>query len=488
MLVSLVVSLYTARVVIKVLGIDDYGIYNIVGGIIVLLSFVNNALMNATQRYISYEIGQDNKKGVNKVMCMSLQCHLLYALVFLLFSSTIGFWFVCTKLNIPVERMDAAYVVYLVSVLTFIISIFQAPYNAAIVAHERMSFYAFVSIFDVMFKLGIVYVLLVVVGDKLIIYSLLILLVTLSSLMLAIIYCYKKLEFSRPQIVKDKQLFKQFFGFTGWSMYNGCSYIGAQQGGNILINIYNGVAANGAFAIANQTTVIYGFVSNFQNAFNPQIVKSYSSGQYKEMFSLINRASYFSYYIFLIIAIPMILEMDYIMQLWLGEVPEYAANFCRLLIIYFLVDSFEAPLWMLIGATGRMKLYSVWQGTITLLNIPLSWMLLESGFSIYCVFIVRVFINVVTAFIRPFILKRLVPEFSLMKFGTLVMRHIVSLTFVLAIILYAILSHFNSLHPLLVIGISIILTAFTIGTIGLTKDDKFALSRIVKEKLKLSLE
>ena len=176
------------------------------------------------------------------------------------------------------------------------------------------------------------------------------------------------------------------------------------------------------------------------------------------------------------------------MQLWLGEVPEYAANFCRLLIIYFLVDSFEAPLWMLIGATGRMKLYSVWQGTITLLNIPLSWMLLESGFSIYCVFIVRVFINVVTAFIRPFILKRLVPEFSLMKFGTLVMRHIVSLTFVLAIILYAILSHFNSLHPLLVIGISIILTAFTIGTIGLTKDDKFALSRIVKEKLKLSLE
>lgn len=487
MIISMAVSLYTSRVIIQVLGIDDFGIYNIVGGVIVLFSFISTSLKNSTQRFLSYQLGKSDKDELNRVMSMSLQCHCIYAAIFVLLSLTLGLWFVYSKLNIPDDRVHAAIVVYFVSIVTFIFNIFQAPYQAAVLSHEKMSFFAFVSIIDVLLKLLIVFALVLSKGDKLIVYSYLVLLVTIVSLIVLAFYCYKKLKYKRPRIVRDKVLFNQFFGYAGWSMFSGCAYIGAQQGGNILVNIFNGVAANGAFGIANHATnILYSFVSSFQSAFNPQIVKSYSAGQTKEMYLLINRTSYFSYYIFLIIAVPILSQIDYLLEIWLGSVPDYAANFCRLLLIYFLVDSIEAPLWMLIGATGKMKIYSLWLGIITLLNIPVSWVLLSYGFSIYSVFVVRVVINIIIAVIRPVHLRFLVPGFSIRDYFKNALTKPLFVTLLLIPILLIISKTCGGIHPLIVIGLSVLVTGGIVWSIGLKREDRSTLLNIIKCKINLS--
>lgn len=478
------VSLYTSRVVIQVLGIDDFGIYNIVGGVIVLFSFVSTSLKNSTQRFLSYQLGRHDDVELNRVMNVSLMCHILFIIFFLILALTIGYWFVISKLKIPESREDAAIIVYLISIVTFIFHILQTPYQAAIISHERISFYAMISILDVVLKLTILFVLKVSGGDKLIVYSILLLCVSIISTFVSAFYCYKELHYQKPKIVRDKALFKQFFWYSGWSMYGGCAYVGAQQGGNILVNLFNGVAANGAFGIANQVTnALYGFVSNFQVAFNPQIVKSYSAGQTKEMLSLIDRASYFSYYIFLIIAFPILSQIEYVLSVWLGAVPDYSPLFCRLLLVYFLVDSIEAPLWMLIGATGKMKIYMLWTGTLTLLNIPISWMLLSFGWSIYWVFIIRVLLNVIMAIIRPIHLGILVPSFSIIGYFKKAIVRPAVITFLLLAFLIISAKLFSNIHPLLVIMMIFIITILTIWVIGMRKEDRTVIMNMIKNKL-----
>lgn len=484
MIIAMAVSLYTARVVIKVIGIDDYGIYNIVGGVVVLFSFVNSALRSSTQRFVSYELGKNDVGDVNRVFNSSLLCHALYAVLFVVASLTVGLWLVVTKLQIPADRTEAAYLVYTLSVITFVFNIFQAPYHAAIIAFEKMSFYAFISIFDVLFKLIIVFVLLYFGGDKLIVYAYLLLLVSVITLALSALYTYKKLAVGRLRFVSDYSLFKKLFGYAGWSMFNGLSFIGAQQGGNILINIYNGVAANGAFGIANQVSnILYSFVTNFQSAIEPQVVKAFSAKQFKEMFALMNRASYFSYYIFLLIAVPLLSQIDYVLALWLGDCPEFAANFCRLLLIYYLVDAIEAPLWMLIGATGNVKVYSIWSGTLTLMNIPLSLVLLVMGFSVYWVFIVRVVINVITAIIRPMYVKFLIKEFSLREYVAVVLSRVgvVSLLIILGFV--GIKLYLSNIHPLLIMILAFIYTSSIVWIGGINKDERMSIVKVVKDKI-----
>ena len=487
MLISMAVSLYTSRVIIKVLGIDDFGIYNIVGGVIVMFSFISTSLKNCTQRFLSFQLGKEDKDKLNKVMNVSLLCHFIFAICIVIILLTVGLWFVIEKLNIPEQREHAAIIVYLVSIATFVFNIFQTPYQAAIISHEKMSFYAAISIIDVLFKLVIVFALVMFGGDKLIIYSILMLFVTFVMLVITSIYCYTRLGYERPAMVRDKDLFKQFFSYSGWSMFSGSAYIGAQQGGNILINIFSGVAANGAFGIANQvSSALYGFVSNFQIAFNPQIVKSYSAGESTEMFQLINRASSFGYYIFMIIAIPVLSQIEYLLALWLGDVPEYAPNFCRLLLLYFLVDSIEAPLWMLIGATGKMKVYSLWVGIITLFNIPISWFLLYLGFSVYWVFIVRVLINVLLSVIRPFYLKVLVPSFSLKNYLKEALVRPFIVTIVLLLILVLASKHLDLIHPFISLSITFLLTIIMIWIVGMKQSDRTIIVHLLKNKINSS--
>lgn len=484
MFIILAVTLYTARVVIRTLGIDDYGIYNIIGGVVVLFSFINVSLRSGIQRFVAYELGRGDADKTNRVIATSFVIVGIFSIIFFIVSETIGLWFVQNKLVIPQDRAAAVFWVYQFSVLTFIINLVQTPYQATIIAYEKMSFYAGYSIVEVLLKLIIAFLITVATIDKLIIYAALVFAVSIISLLIIAIYCHRGLSVP-VKLTGYKEQLSSLFSYSGWSMMNSSTVIVAQQGGNILLNMFIGVAANGAFGIANQVTAaINGFVANFQSAFNPQITKSYSAGEYDALFKLINRTSLFSFCLLAIIAVPFLIESDYVLSLWLGECPQYAVGFCNLMIIYFLIDAAQAPLWMVIHATGKVRFYQIWSGTITLLNIPIAWYLLYNGFSAYCVFTVRVALNGIIAIIRPFYAHHLVREFSILQFTRGTLLPIFKITIICAGIIGLGLFFKDIFHPIFIILSSIGLTIFLVAFGGIGKDDRTNIQLFILEKLK----
>ena len=484
MLVTLVVSLYTSRVILTNLGVADFGIYNLVAGIIVLFSFISVALRNSTQRFVSYELGIGDKGDPNRAFYMSIQCLFLIAVIIVVIAETIGLWFVFTKLDIPEARIPAVHWVYQISIVTFIVNLFQVPLHATIIAYEKMSFFAYLGGTDVLLKLCVAFLISVSSFDKLIVYAFLLFLVSFIGVVLAALYCRCFLGIGRFHIIKDKTLFLHMMNFSGWSMINGGAVISAQQGGNIMLNVFSGVIANAAYGIANQVTnAIYQFISSFQSAFQPQIVKQYAAKNHEALYLLMNRASVFSYYLLLIIVVPFAVSIEYILQLWLGQVPEYAVGFCLLMLAYFLVDALEAPLWMVIGATGEMKVYSCWSATITVLNIPLSWMLLKNGYSVYWIFIIRAGLNYLCAIIRPLYVRYLVKTFSLKRYATALIRPLlVSIIIGATLILFYATSFV--IHPILRIVIVFGYSIMIIWFLGLRQKEKSWVIALISNKFK----
>ncbi len=481
MFVILGVSLYTARVIINTLGIEDYGIYNIVGGIVILFSFINISIKNSFQRFISYELGRNNIIEMHRIVGASIKIVALISIIFVLLSETIGLWFVINKLQIPENRFFASLMVYHISVLTFVVNLFQAPFQAIVISHEKLSFFAVYSIIDVILKLIVAWCIVFSTTDKLIFYAFLILIVTLVNLV--VISLYSKNVLSIPFFFNAKKdQYRSIFSYSAWSMVNSSTVIVAQQGGNILLNIFNGVIANGAFAIANQVSAaINGFVSNFQSAFNPQIVKSYAAKEYDELYKLINRTSLLSYYLLLVISMPVLLECKYILELWLGVCPRYASGFCGLMIIYFLIDAAQAPLWMLIYATGNIKGYQIWTGIINIFNIPLSATLLFMGFSVYWVFIVRVLLNLLCAIIRPIYLNHLVPAFNVQNYVSNCVVPIIKVSVIISIIVFC-LYKYSTMSEIMNILISLTTTISIVWLLGISKEEKYTITKLIKNK------
>ncbi|SNU03308.1 Membrane protein involved in the export of O-antigen and teichoic acid [Prevotellaceae bacterium MN60] len=484
MFVTLIVTLYTSRVIIKTLGIDDFGIYSIVGGIVVLFSFISTSLRSSTQRFVSYELGLGEKGDVNKVYSVSMLCHIVMALIFFVLAETIGLWYVENKLNVPLDRVEATQWVYQFCILTFIANIFQAPYNAIIIAYEKMCFYAYISIIEVVLKLAVAFLIVISPGDKLIVYSILLSIVSIICVLIPYVYCKWKLRIGRIKILYERKLFANIMCYSGWTMLSGCAVVVTQQGGNILLNLFYSVAANGAFGIANQvSSAIYGFVYNFQSAFQPQIVKQYAAQENDGLYKLVGRASIFSFYLLLLIAVPFCISTDYILELWLDSCPEYAAVFCQLMILYFLMDALQAPLWMLIGAKGKVGGYITWSTILFLLNLPISWFLLKAGYPAYVVFIIRVAINFLTCIIRPFYVRYLINTFPLRQYGVVTLRALI-VTSALVITYLLTKDMANDMNDLLKICFSFLYSVLVIWVIGLKKDEKNWIKQIVLEKIK----
>jgi len=394
MILTMGVSLYTSRIVLLTLGIDDYGIFNIVGGIVALFSFLNNAMSTATQRFLNFELGGGDDNEVKRVFSMSMTAHISIALLVIVLGESVGLWFLNNHLNIPAERVAAANWVYHFSILTFCIQIIRVPYNASIIAHEKMSFYAYISIAEVLLKLLSVFLLVYFGWDKLKFYSILTFIVILVTLALYKVYCNKVFTTCRYTFFWDAPLYKKLMSFSGWSLFGSIANVSAQQGLNIMLNIFWGVAVNAAMGIATQvSTAVYSFVSNFQTAFNPQIVKSYASNDRNYFMSLIFQSSKFSYFLLFFLALPILICTDFILKVWLQVVPEYSASFCRLIIIYLLIDAISAPLWMSVQATGKIKIYQMLMGSMIFLNLPLAYLILKLGFQPSGVLVVRVLIN-----------------------------------------------------------------------------------------------
>lgn len=407
MLITMAVSLYTSRVVLDVLGAEDYGIYGIVGSVVVLFSFLQNAMAGSSQRFFSYELGKECGGDIGRVYSVTLITYIIIAVTVLILGETIGLWFLESQLVIPEERTFAANLVYQFSLFSLVVNIIQIPHNALIVSHERMSIYACVSVIDVVFKLLIALLISIASCDKLVLYGMLMVTVNLISFSIYYFYCRNSFSQCRLCWVRDKNLLNRLLSFTGWALCGNIANVAAQQGGNIILNMFFGVLLNTAYGIANQVSgAVYAFVTNFQMAFRPQIVKLYASEEKEAMCQLIYRASRFSFYLLLIIAVPFVVNADYVFNLWLKEVPDYSVLFCQLMIFYCLIDSIQAPLWMMIDASGNIKTYSLWLSGILLFNLPLSYLLLRTCCPPATLLIVRVVLNLVTAIIRIFYVKK----------------------------------------------------------------------------------
>lgn len=396
MAVIMIVSLYMSRVVLDVLGEQDYGIYNVVGSVVVSLTFIQNALISATQRFLSYELGKNNGGGVNRIFSMAMNIHVLFTMVIVIVMETVGIWFVNNVLNIPEARMFAANVVFQFSIATFCINMLRIPYNAVIFSHERMNVYAIMSIAEAVLKLALVFILVYLGNDKLIIYAVLIFIITLIINIMYVIYCKEHFsEVCHYKLYRDKDLFKKMTSFLGWNMVGGVTSIAITEGPNYFINVYLGVTVNAALGLAKQvSSAVYQFTSNFQSAFNPQIVKAYAMDDKYYLFELINKTSQMSYYLLFLIAFPVILCADVLFDIWLVNVPKYAVEFCVLILISQLISALSSPLWMVVHATGNIKNYQITLSIINLLILPIAWMVLSLGFSPVYIIMAQVAINI----------------------------------------------------------------------------------------------
>lgn len=408
MLLIMGVTLYTSRVVLQVLGVEDFGIYNVVGGIVVLFTFVNSAMITSTQRFLNYELGRGNQEATQKVFSASITIHLGIALLTLLLAETVGLWFLDNYIKYPLGREYAVMLTYQFTILSTCINILRTPFNAAIIAHERMSFYAYISVIEVVLRLLIVFLLALSFWDRLILYSVLTFVVFFLVLICYYLYCRHSFAVCKYICFWDKRIYLDLLGFSGWSLFGGVANMGASQGLNILLNIFFGVTVNAAMGIANQVHVaVSSFVGSFQTAFNPQIVKSYASGDKYYFINLIMHTSKYSYFLLFAISLPLYICCEEILTLWLGDVPEYTVSFCRLMILFSLLDAIQGPLWVSVQATGKIRNYQILMSIIILSNLPISYLFLKLGYEPEYVLVIKVLLNVFILFVRLWYLRRL---------------------------------------------------------------------------------
>lgn len=487
MLLTMAVSLYTSRVVLDVLGVSDYGIYNVIGGIVVLVSMINHSMSAATQRFITFELGKNDLKRVADTFSMSMTAHLLICAVVLLIGETLGLFYVANYLNIPPDRHDAALWVYQISLITVIVNIIRIPYNASVIAYEKMSFFAIVSIVEVVLKLLVVYLLLIGDFDKLILYTFLILLSTVICNIIYKVYCNRQFSTCRYYWFMEKSYFQKLMGFFGWNFVGALATTGTHQVGNVIVNFFCGTVANAAYGVASQVnSAIGGLVNNFQTAFTPQIVKLYSQGEMKALYTLMNRSALLSFYLLFIVAMPIFLCIDLVLNIWLVEVPKYAGIFCQWLIVYAFIDSLQAPLWKAITATGNIKYYEIWLNAVLVFNIPLSYFCLKMGMPPYYVVAISALLNLLTAIIRTFHVKVQIHFPIGLYIKDVLMRAAFVTTgyFVLSLLLLRVFG-VNSLFSFIIFFIlSIIVSCVLMITIGLNPSDRQVVVSLVKSKLR----
>ena len=394
MLVIMAVSLYTSRVILQVIGVNDYGVYNLVAGFVTIFSFISNALISATQRYFNVALGSNNKQYYKDIYSASINVMLLFSVIIFVLGETLGLWFVRTQLNIAEDRMLAAEWVFHISLLTFVANLLRTTFNASVIAHERMSFYAYVSIFEAAARLGIVFLLQSVSSDKLVAYAWLYFTVSVAMVVINAIYCHKTFDECKYSFRMKLGTFKELIKFSSWTLLGQSAVVVRNQGEAILINRFFSVVANAALGVANQVTgALDMFVTNFQTAFNPQIVKTYASGELQQHHMLVCRASKLSYYLLLILSLPILFNINTILGWWLVEVPYQANYFCSFISLSHLINALGTPFNTSILATGHIKRYQILCSLIFISGLMLSALCLWFNGPSYSIVIVGIFVQ-----------------------------------------------------------------------------------------------
>lgn len=406
MLLLMGVSLYTSRVTLDALGVDDYGIYNVVGGVVAMFTILSGSLTAAIQRFLTFELGKGDVEKLKTTFSTSVNIQVGLSLFILVLCEIVGVWFLNAKMNIAAERMVAANWVLQCSIVTFSINLISVPYNAAIIAHEKMSAFAYISILEALFKLGVVLALYLTLKDRLILYAVLLTCVAVILRLIYGFYCKKHFEECSYHFVHDKGLLRKMAGFAGWNFIGSAAGVLRNQGVNILLNMFCGTVVNAAQGVATHVnSAVYGFVANFMTALNPQITKSYATGNMAYLNTLLCQGARLSYYMFFLLSLPVLIETETLLGIWLVEVPAHSVAFVRLILLTSLIDAISGPLITAMLATGDIKKYQIWAGGLNLLTFPLAYIALKLGVAPEVTLIIGLVISNILLFMRIILLR-----------------------------------------------------------------------------------
>lgn len=478
MLFSMLVSLYTSRVVLNTLGVEDYGIYNVVGGVVAMFSLISSALSSSTSRFLTFELGRKDLIALRKVFSTAILIHLALAAIVLILAETAGLWFLNTQMTIPPERMGAANWVYQISVLTFLIALFNTPYNASVISHEKMGVYAYIGMIDVILRLGAV--LFLAYGgfcvDKLVTYSILLFVVWILIQAITLTYCFRNFEECRTvRPGFDRTYWRQMSSFAVWNFIGCTAALLKDNGVNILLNIFFGPVVNAARGIAlSVNNAVTSFSGNFMTALNPQITKSYASGDHQYMMSLVERGSRFSFYIMLILALPIIFETDFILTVWLKQYPEHTVNFVRLVLILSLIDILSNTLITLQLATGKIRNYQIAVGGMLLMNFPVSYLCLKLGMAPEYTLIVAIAVSICCLILRLIFLRKMA-GLSIMRYVKNVCMNISSVTIAASVIpmaIYLAIENDSPIKFIIVTVSSVISSIISVYMIGCSSSER----------------
>ena len=486
MLLTMAIGLYTSRIVLQVLGVENYGIYTLVGGVVILFTFINNSLLSGTQRFLSYELGKESPQ-IKEVFSSCFRLHLILSVIFLIIAETIGLWFVNTQLVIPEGRLYAANWVYQFSVITCVANIIRCPLNATLISYERMGIYAYIGILEAILKLAVAFLLYVSPVDKLISYAILMFVSLFIVLVVNTIYTLKKLPEIKLVKVPDKKIMKDVVNFSKWTIFGSLANVGMEQGLSIIVNFFYGVIGNAAVGVANLVNShIVGFVNNFQVALNPQLTKNEAGKDRERQYNLIHKSAKFSYLIMLFLAVPIILNLDYILYIWLGDYPPHTTSICMFVILGVLIETLSGPLWVSIFATGKIRTYQIVISLVLLMNVPLAFIVGELGLPPAAVYAIRASIFIIALTVRLIYLKRLI-ELNILQFVKKVIYPITLVSLPLFALIFAkhqYLPNTNFISFMIESAAIVLVEIGLIGWLGLNKSERTFISKTILKKIK----
>jgi O-antigen/teichoic acid export membrane protein len=486
MLLIMAVTLYTSRIVLNILGVEDFGIYNVVGGVIILFAFITGAMSSATQRYLNYELGKGDFDKLKTVFSTSIFIHFILSLIILIVGETVGLWFLENKMVIPENRIHAAFWVYQISVLSCIINIISIPYNAAIIAREKMNIFAYISIFEAFAKLFTIYLLKLVTADRLIYYAIFICIVQLIIRVIYGWYCKRNLQETRLVFLWDKKLFYSMLSFSGWNIFGNIAGVGMSQGTNILLNMFFGPGVNAAKGISTQVqTAVHSFCTNFQMAINPQIYKTYASGDIKQAHKLIFISSRLSLYLILIFSLPIMLETKQILHIWLQTVPDYSEIFVQLTLVISMFQALASPLITGNAATGNIRKLMTTVAFINWCVVPFAYICLKIGAAPQSVFWTQIGVMFMAHIARIKIVGNVL-KFSFIDYCNESLYQIILVSIMSFIPVYLLKSNMDEsvLRLLLVILLSVISVVSMCFFIGINSDERKMVKKFIINKLK----
>ncbi|MBQ0089070.1 MAG: hypothetical protein KBT27_07045, partial [Prevotellaceae bacterium] len=482
----LIVSLYTSRVVLNTLGISDYGVYNVVGGFVSLFGFLNATLSASMQRFFNFEGGQRGEDGVRDVYTAGFWIHVLLAVVILILLESFGLWYINNVMVVPADRLHAANILFQYSIFSMALVILEIPYTSAIMSYERMDFYALVSIIDVVLKLLIVLALPFIPYDKLISYATLTLIITVANFLLYFIYAKKNFLALKLGHGVNKSLFRSFLSFSGWNLVGTFAYMLKGQGINMILNVFFGTIINAATGVAYQiSSAVNGFSSNISTAFRPQIVDSYSKNNNERVLKMFFSESKVCYCLILVLMVPVIIEIDYILHLWLGDaVPEYANNFASLVLIDMLVCTLNTPVTQVTFSTGNIKTYQIVSSCINLLLIPVCYIFLKMGFDAISVFVITIIFSIINQ-VGCLLCMKKVFAYSMRAYFKSVVIPLAAITILLPIIPYliSVIMETSFLRLFLICIVDVVLAFCLIWWIVLNSKEQILVKEFIYKKI-----